>query len=368
MNTPNPTCADESRDDEATTRRRSNHDYLPVATRACSPEKSRRGASALRKELDIPSEQIAQPESVLGLQSCACDSLTIKLNRANGRTLALEKSIRRYEEELADMSISHMAAVEASLGQSRAAEGRCAALQIESGSLRQSLHDAQADLHQWKARYELLKEHEGARTSSIESKVRYLEAENASLAAEVELLRERCGVLDDDLEDVTASLEIAKTDYLNLEWQMDEEVNRLQSENNDKDDILALTEQLSRSTSMTCDQGVQASPEAPVFTTLTGKVVLAVQAWWTVYRAYFDPMPSCVPSFVSYFLPFLVRFQRFCQGSVPAFMTWRDQVAFVQHSSWLLKKMRNVLRTVDGIWTSYVYAPPPGGAIDGVDC
>lgn len=57
----------------------------------------------------------------------------------------------------------------------------------------------------------------------------------ASLSSEVALYRDRCSSLGFQLEDTTAALETAKTDFLNLQWQAEEELTRLKSEKREKE-------------------------------------------------------------------------------------------------------------------------------------
>ena len=68
----------------------------------------------------------------------------------------------------------------------------------------------------------------------------------AALSLEVAYYRDRSSTLQFQLEDVTAALDVAKSDYINLEFHMEEDVGRLEAENRDKErelshDIVCIT-------------------------------------------------------------------------------------------------------------------------------
>lgn len=55
------------------------------------------------------------------------------------------------------------------------------------------------------------------------------------MTSEVLHYREQCARLKTNLDQTTAALDTARTNYLNLEWQSDDTITRLQDETNDRE-------------------------------------------------------------------------------------------------------------------------------------
>ncbi|KAI0628138.1 hypothetical protein C8Q77DRAFT_1076954 [Trametes polyzona] len=180
-----------------------------------------------------------------------------ELEEERGRSRTLQRELRRYgdreatiadlEEKLSAQIMSHEEASRSHQARWQVLNDRCTGLQREISIHKETIACLEADRDLWRQRHSSASCESESAVRALESRLRFLEAENASLTEEVSLYHQRSSTLSADLENLTGILDTAKTNYLNLEWQQEEEISRLLDNKIGQDaDLAALRRALRR--------------------------------------------------------------------------------------------------------------------------
>ncbi|PIL32240.1 hypothetical protein GSI_05485 [Ganoderma sinense ZZ0214-1] len=220
----------------------------------CSLNAVDRQVSGLRRELHTAVDRIAEVESEHAAEIARSEKLRKDLRRSEDSTVrsypivapptdadkpqaVAQRSVADLERRLV-VQVSTRNELNAKI---QKLECRLLELQKEDRNLRDDLKAAETENGLLRDKGDRQTQEMTARLKGYESRLSFVESENDSLMSEVALYRGRCADLEMQIEEVAVALDVARTNYNNLEHQSEEEIARLEAGMRDRDmDIAAM--------------------------------------------------------------------------------------------------------------------------------
>ncbi|KAJ8463407.1 hypothetical protein ONZ51_g10277 [Trametes cubensis] len=211
----------------------------------CTIQATDRELVNLKCELNAALERVGQVEAEIVEERATTSRMEKQARRLHERSNADKEMISDLEVRLEDSAALREADRHAQMERYRRLEGKLDIVTKDYNAAREQVEDVQADRELWRTKWEAVMSERECATRSLDSRITYLERDNAALSMEVAFFRDRSSSLQFQLEDVTAALDVAKTDYINLEYRLEEDVTRLKAENHDRElDIKGLKQVL----------------------------------------------------------------------------------------------------------------------------